>query len=365
MAYIKYSKEESKEEIDKLVEQFNIDFGETSNPHMKEAQLEEKYIKPFFSYLNWNIHNENISKGREEFRVQTSHRMNKTVKEPDYELWLPEKDTQIMKRYLFMEAKDPKYDLKKEVGYIRQAYQYAHSTLNLSDHSTNRTRLSVLTDFEEFRLFDCLDPHPLTTNDAAAFNKHIVNPFDFNYKEYENNFNVIWDAFERDNVYNGSLNEFQVTDEELKKNRVAPDLKFLDDLKKWRLDFARSMYKSNKEVNDEFLTSASQLLINRIIFIKMLTDRDIEDDYLTLILEKLTKDKEEISIYESCREIFQNLDKRYNGDIFKKREEFDFVKIENKIFKEVIESLKPEKSVYTLAAMPIEIIGNAYEQFEQ
>ncbi len=363
MAYIKYSKEESKEEIDKLVEQFNIDFGETSNPHMKEAQLEEKYIKPFFSYLNWNIHNENISKGREEFRVQTSHRMNKTVKEPDYELWLPEKDTQIMKRYLFMEAKDPKYDLKKEVGYIRQAYQYAHSTLNLSDHSTNRTRLSVLTDFEEFRLFDCLDPHPLTTNDAAAFNKHIVNPFDFNYKEYENNFNVIWDAFERDNVYNGSLNEFQVTDEELKKNRVAPDLKFLDDLKKWRLDFARSMYKSNKEVNDEFLTSASQLLINRIIFIKMLTDRDIEDDYLTLILEKLTKDKEEISIYESCREIFQNLDKRYNGDIFKKREEFDFVKIENKIFKEVIESLKPEKSVYTLAAMPIEIIGNAYEQF--
>ncbi|MBA7555542.1 Type IIS restriction enzyme Eco57I [subsurface metagenome] len=196
-----------------------------------------------------------------------------------------------------------------------------------------------------------------------VFNKYIVSPFDFNYTEYDNNFDIIWDAFERDNVYNGSLNEFQVTDKELKKKRISPDLKFLDDLKKWRLDFARSMYKSNKKVSDEFLTSASQLLINRIIFIKMLTDRDIEEDYLTKILGKLNKDKEDISIYDSCRDIFQNLDKRYNGEIFKRRDEFDFVKIENKIFKQVIESLRPEKSVYTLAAMPIEIIGNAYEQF--
>ncbi len=363
MAYKKYSKEGSKEEIKKIIGQFDYDFGGKINPQMKEAQLEDKYIKPFFSYLNWNIHNENIAKGREEFRVQTSHRINKTVKEPDYELWLPEKETQKMKRYLFMEAKDPKYNLKEEVNYIRQAYQYAHSTLNLSDHSTNRTRLSLLTDFEEFRLFDCFDPYPLTTNESVVFNKYIVSPFDFNYTEYVNNFDILWDAFERDNVYNGSLNEFQVTDKELKKKRISPDLKFLDDLKKWRLDFARSMYKSNKKVSDEFLTSASQLLINRIIFIKMLTDRDIEEDYLTKILGKLNKDKEDISIYDSCRDIFQNLDKRYNGDIFKRRDEFDFVKIENKIFKQVIESLRPDKSVYTLSAMPIEIIGNAYEQF--
>ena len=52
------SKEESKENIKKLVDQFNFDFGETAHPHMKEAQLEEKYIKPLFSSLNWNIHNE-------------------------------------------------------------------------------------------------------------------------------------------------------------------------------------------------------------------------------------------------------------------------------------------------------------------
>ena len=358
-----YSRDKSLEKIKILVDQFDVDFGGKKNPQMKEAQLENKYLKPFFSYLNWNIHNEGLSKGREEFRVQTSHRIKKSTKKPDYELWLPDKETNKMKRHFFMEAKNPKYDLHKEVKYMRQAYQYAHSTLSLSDHYYNHTRLSLLTDFEEFRLFDCLDPYPLTKNDAVLFNKYIIKPFDLNYQDYEKEFTIIWDTFERNNVINGSLSKFNVTDNQLKKNRIAPDLQFLDDLKKWRLDIARSMYKSNKDVSNDFLTTASQIIINRIIFLKMLTDREIERDYLTIIIEKISKEKEEISIYESCREIFEELNKKYNGDIFRKREELDYVKIENKVFQKIIYSLKPEKSIYNLSVMPIEIIGNVYEQF--
>ena len=109
--------------------------------------------------------------------------------------------------------------------------------------------------------------------------------FDLRFTEYIDKFDLLWETFERNNVQNGSLSKFEITDKELKKNRIAPDLKFLDDLKQWRLDFARSMYKSNKSVSNEHLTSATQILINRIIFLKMLTDREIEDDYLTKILE--------------------------------------------------------------------------------
>lgn len=78
---------ESLEAIKKLVEQFNQDFGGKKNPHKKEAQVEDKYIKPFFSYLNWNIHNVGLESSREEFRVQTSHKTRKSTTEPDYELW--------------------------------------------------------------------------------------------------------------------------------------------------------------------------------------------------------------------------------------------------------------------------------------
>ena len=360
----RFTKTHAKEEITKLVQKFKDDFHDIKNPQMKEAQLEDTYIKPLFSFLNWNIHTSGIKKGMEEFRVQTSQRVKKSTKQPDYELWLPEKENPSqMKRHLFMEAKDPKYDLQKEVQWMRQAYQYAHSTLSLSERSNKRTNLSILTDFEEFRLFDCRDPYPLTKNDASLYNKYVIKKFDLRYTDYIENFDLLWDTFERNNVQNGSLASFEITDKDLKKNRIAPDLKFLDDLKQWRLDFARSMYKSNKSVSNEHLTSATQTLINRIIFLKMLTDREIEDDYLTKILERIENDKEEISIYDSCRDIFQELDKKYNGDIFKRRDDLDPVKVENKVFKKILKSLRPEKSVYTLNAMPVEIIGNAYEQF--
>ena len=359
-----YTKKEAKEEITKLVEQFQADFHDVKNPQMKEAQLEDKYIKPLFSLLNWNIHTTGINKGMEEFRVQTSQRIKKSTKQPDYELWLPEKDNHAqMKRHLFMEAKDPKYDLQKSVQWMRQAYQYAHSTLSLSERSNKRTNLSILTDFEEFRLFDCRDPYPLTKNDASLYNKYVIKKFDLRYTEYIDKFDLFWDTFERNNVQNGSLSKFEITDKELKKNRIAPDLKFLDDLKQWRLDFARSMYKSNKSVSNEHLTSATQILINRIIFLKMLTDREIEDDYLTKILERIENEKEEISIYDSCRDIFQELNRKYNGAIFHRKTDLDDVKVENNVFKKILKSLQPEKSVYTLNAMPVEIIGNAYEQF--
>ena len=332
-----YTKLQSKEEIRKLVEQFQDDFGDRRNPQMKEAQLEDTYIKPLFSFLNWNIHTTGIKKGMEEFRVQTSQRIKKSTKKPDYELWLPEKDNHAqMKRHLFMEAKDPKYDLQKSVQWMRQAYQYAHSTLSLSERSNKRTNLSILTDFEEFRLFDCRDPYPLTKNDASLYNKYVIKKFDLRFTEYIDKFDLLWETFERNNVQNGSLSKFEITDKELKKNRIAPDLKFLDDLKQWRLDFARSMYKSNKSVSNEHLTSATQTLINRIIFLKMLTDREIEDDYLTKILERIENESEEISIYDSCRDIFKELDKKYNGDIFHRKTDLDDVIVVNKVFKKIL-----------------------------
>jgi len=44
----------------------------------------------------------------------------------------------------------------KETKYIWQAYQYAHSTQSLSQ--TRKIDFALLTDFEEFRFFECTFP---------------------------------------------------------------------------------------------------------------------------------------------------------------------------------------------------------------
>lgn len=373
MSFQRLSKSESRDKIQGLVDLFYNDFKDSVNPDAVEAQIERKYVQPLFEYLGWNISSTGLKKAEEEFIVQTRQKVkNKDneearIKRPDYELRIKDRTSNRMKRVLIVEAKSPKYDLSTNVQYIRQAYQYAYNSLNLSDYSYNRCRLAILTDFEEFKMFDCFDPFPLkkeNINKADVFNKHIVKKYDLNYKDYIEKFDLFWDTFSWESVNKGSLDQYRLTDEDLRNSRKAPDESFLIDLRNWRLEIARSMYKNNKELETELLTSASQLVLTRLLFLKMLSDREIEQDYLSNILSQLNKEKsEDIPLYESFQTQFEKLNEIYNGSIFERREELDNVLIENKVLKGIIESLKPENSVYIFSSMPIEIIGNAYEQF--
>jgi hypothetical protein len=267
-----------------------------------------------------------------------------------------------MKSVFFIEAKKPIYDLKTNETYIRQVYQYAWSTLNSSDNPNNQVRLALLTDFEEFRFFDCQDASPLKQNRAESFNKHIIK--DWTYQDYINKFDELWDLFEYNNVVNGSFEKWYLTSKQLADNRITPDKQFLEDLKHWRLEIARSMYRNDKTLDDFRLTKATLLYINRLIFVKMLADRNIEPDYLTDILDKLNKSKKsELKLYELCKDIFLRLDHIYNGSMFTYDSITDELVIDNSVLKNIFSELKPENSIYTLAAMPVEIIGNVYELF--
>lgn len=363
-----YTKVAARAKIAKLADQFAGDLEQLKkSPRVKEAHVEDNYIKPLFRYLNWNVSNEGLQLGREEFIVQASQRVDRTMRAPDYLLRLPDRaNPRVMRKWLFVEAKHPKYDLTKEIQWIRQAYQYAHSTLSETDRPENRVRLAVLTDFEEFRLFDCVDPAPLKSRDPRAFAKHVVPGFEWTHKDYTENFDALWDAFERDNVRDGSLESLRVTKADAAKQRVAPDVQFLNDLESWRLSIARSMYRLDTSMEDAQISAATQLILDRIVFVKMLYDRGIEKDFLSGLLEGVTKSAAksgDVSLYDACRDVFQSLDRIYNGSIFQRRAELDAARVDTKVLYDILDSLKPDKSVYTFAAMPVEVIGYAYEQF--
>ena len=80
-----YSREQALEELKELVGQFAeaVDQLKTGR-HVKEAQVEDAYIKPLFRLLNWNTSNRGLPLGREEFIVQASLQVGKTTREPDY-----------------------------------------------------------------------------------------------------------------------------------------------------------------------------------------------------------------------------------------------------------------------------------------
>jgi len=362
------TKKAARRKIESLVEQFTSELPQIKVGHkINEAQIEEKYIKPLFRSLNWNTDNSGLPLHREEFVVQATQVVGDSNERPDYLLQLPDpKKPNVMQKHLFIEAKHPKYDLRTDLRWIRQAYRYAYSTLSSSDKPENQVRLALLTDFEEFRLFDCAADRPLKSNVLADYNRQVVSDFDWTGAHHLiENFDRLWTTFERDSVANGSLLSLELTPIEQLENRVAPDDDFLSDLEKFRLTIAGSIARHDRTLSDREITAASQLLLDRIVFTRMLFDRGLERDHLTKLLDDSTSMSDaDHSIYDQATKLFEGtLDKLYNGALFRSRNELSGLQIDNGSMRIILESLRSDKSPYTLGAMPVEIIGFAYEKF--
>lgn len=348
-----YTKEEAKKHIAELAENFGskLDFIKTSGQY-KEAQIEDEFIKPLFKYLNWNISNEGIANTADrEFIVQAQGRNGK---EPDYLLQLDGK------RCFYIEAKHSKYDLQKRTDYIWQAYSYSYSTQSRPKYE--KVDFALLTDFEEFRFFDCTFP----VKNHETLNNYCV--IDWKYTDYIDKFDLLWDTFEKNNVRNGSLDKLYINEKKIKENRIPPDKAFLNDLDNensgWRITLAKDIKKLQPELSSEFITQSVQLILDRFIFIKVLSDREIEDDILKQIVSRVQKEESSVrSVFEECKDIFHDLDKTYNGSIFSERAELDEVKVSNKTLLSILKDFLPENSRYNFKVIPVEILGTIYEQF--
>lgn len=348
-----FSFDESKSNISRLVDDFHNKIKIIRTDKYKEANIEDEYIKPLFKYLNWNISNEGITNiADREFIVQAK---GKGGKEPDYLLQLEGKP------YFFIEAKHPKYDLFKEIKYVWQAYSYAYSTQASTER--NKVDFSLLTDFEEFRLFDCtFKTEPKTVNNFTVL--------DWKYTDYVDKFNELWEIFEKENIRKGSLKSLYINEKQIKQNRIPPDKAFLTDLDDektgWRILLAKDIKKYNPDLSSDFITSVIQLIIDRFVFIKVLSDREIEDDFLTQVIEHIDKaslKSDESIINDTCKDLFAKMDKTYNGSVFEKRKELDSVKLSNKTLHSILKTLLPENSRYNFKVIPVEILGIIYEQF--
>jgi len=361
------SRTRARTRVEKLVRQFAAELPEIKATRaVKEAQVEDKYLKPLFRALNWNTDNEGLSLHHEEFVVQATQWVDGSAKSPDYLLRLPDPDRPYrLRRHLFIEAKHPKYDLARDVRWIRQTYRYAHSTVSETDRRENWVRLALLTDFEEFRLFDCLDPEPLQLNTPEAYNKRVVPGFDLMFTQYVDDFDRLWDTFERDAVAAGSLLSLAVTAVSKRRARVSPDQRFLGDLERFRLAIAQGFERRSPGLSDRYLTAATQLVLDRIVFAKMLHDRGLETDHLSQALAGLPRaDPSSTELYSHCQGVFEGpLNTLYNGRLFAQRDELEGLALDDQALRPILEELRPVRAPYTLAAMPVEIIGYAYEKF--
>lgn len=269
------NKKEKIEKLRKLVDRFQQNFEQYKNIKYDEANTKTDFIDEFFKLLDWDVSNQ---KGySEDYREVV--REDKVVikgkqKAPDYSFRIGGA------RKFFVEAKKPSININKNIEPAFQLRRYAYSA-NLP--------LSILTDFEEFTIYDTrIKPK---VQDSAK----VARIFYCNFKDYEKKFDEIYDIFSQEAINKGSFDKYVKTK---KKGVSEVDGEFLELIEKWREDLAKNLALNNKNLDIKVINRAVQKIIDRIIFLRIAEDRGIED------YENLFKLVNKKNIYNFLNEYF-------------------------------------------------------------
>lgn len=333
------TKEVAFEKVSQLVERFSEQYESYIKSEYNETLTRRDFIDPFFKALGWDIDNENgYAESYREVIHEDRVKIGKATKAPDYSFRLVGG-----KRLFFVEAKKPYVAVKTEIQPAYQVRRYGWSA---------KLPISIITDFQEFSVYDCTKKPQPTDKASVARIKYL------NYTEYLKEFDFIWETFSKERVLKGSFDKYVKSDTH-KKGTATVDKEFLASLDSWRTYLATSISWNNKELDEDELNFVVQQTIDRIIFLRIAEDRGVEP------YGNLKTALKQGDLYQNLFELFKNADDKYNSGIFdfKKDQISKTIKVDNKVVKSIINELYYPESPYEFSVLSVEILGSAYEQF--
>ena len=193
--------------IRELVEKFAEHRETYQRGDYKEASLRNDFLNPFFIALGWDVYN---TEGKHELYrdviLEQSMRVEQSVRAPDYCFRIGGTAK------FYVEAKKPSVDIKTDVGPAFQLRRYAW---------TAKLPLSILTDFEEFAVYDCrIKPDK---EDKASTARVML----LKYDEYIDRWSEIESVFSLKAIGKGSFDKFAESNKK-KRGTAEVDAAFQD-----------------------------------------------------------------------------------------------------------------------------------------
>lgn len=334
------TREEAYQRIQNLVTRFEEQIDSYKQADYNETLTRRDFIDPFFKALGWDVDN---SQGYAEAYREVIHedrvKVGKATKEPDYSFRLPGG-----KRLFFVEAKKPSVDIKDNVSVSYQIKRYGWSA---------KLAVSIITDFEEFAVYDCTKKPKPNDKPGVARIRYIT------FKDYLEEFDYLWDTFSKERVLKGGLDRY-IQSDTVKKGTATVDKEFLSSLDAWRTYLAKSITLRNLELDGDEINYAVQLIIDRLIFLRIAEDRGVEH-YGQLKMAV----KQKGDAYQNLFYNFKQADEKYNSGLFdfKKDVISEHLIIDNKVIRNIINEMYYPESPYEFSVISVEILGSAYEQF--
>lgn len=330
-----------------LVARFDRNIDAYKQGKYNEAQVRKEFIDPFFKELGWDVDNE---KGYAEAYKDVVHedaiRVGRATKAPDYSFRIGGA------RKFFLEAKKPSVYIKQDIHPAYQLRRYAWSA---------GLPLSILTDFEEFAVYDCRIK-PVKTDQAAT-----ARTLYLTYKEYSERWQELYDTFSQEAILKGSFDKY-IESKKKKRGTAEVDAAFLGEIERWRDLLARNIALRNSELSQRELNFAVQRTIDRIIFLRICEDRGIEP------YGKLMSLQNGGQVYQRLFKLFYQADERYNSGLFHFQQEKNRpggspdeltpdLNVDDRALKDIIKHLYYPDSPYEFSVLPADILGQVYEQF--
>src|SRR6266404_8206924 len=171
-----------------LIDRFEQNRESYKSQGYNETQLRREFLDPFFEALGWDVANK---QGHAEAYKDVIHedaiKIGGYTKAPDYCFRIGGT------RKFFLEAKKPAVDIKSDAHPAYQLRRYAWSA---------KLPLSILTDFEEFAVYDCRVEPKLTDRASVARVLYL------DFREYGSRWDDIAKIFARDAILKGSFDKF-------------------------------------------------------------------------------------------------------------------------------------------------------------
>lgn len=325
--------------VAELVDRYRRNRDQYRGASYNEARLRQEFLNPFFTALGWDMDN---SRGHSEAYKDVIHedvvRVEGVAKAPDYCFRYGGQ------RKFYVEAKAPAVNIKNDTSPAYQLRRYGWSA---------KLPLSVLTDFEEFAVYDCRQkPGP---TDPPAFARVLY----LTCEEYLDNLQVLYSVFGYEAIPKGFFDRYAEAGKG-KKGTATVDAEFLKEIERWRDELARHIAARN-DLSVYELNYAVQTIIDRILFLRIAEDRGIEP------ANRLKESAKRADVYGDLCTLFHAADDKYNSGLFNFDKNGDqctpHLRIENKVLKDIIASLYYPRSPYEFSVIGADILGAVYEQF--
>lgn len=330
--------------LKRLVETFQADAAAYRAGSYKEMALRSDFLNPLLDELGWDPLNRRGSAYSEREVIQEDRlTVDGRAKAPDYAVQT------AGRRRFFIEAKRPSVNIATGRAPAYQLRRYCW-TANLP--------FGLVTDFEEFAIYDCRRAPAL--GDSAAVGRVAY----FTLDELETQWPLLDGLFGRHNVVQGIL-DLLAAEAPAPAGTRPIDSAFLDEIRAWRKLLATEVAASNPQLTGIQVSDAVQRLIDRVVFLRIAEARGLEEEGVLGRAAKVD------GVYAQLLNLFKRADDRYNSGLFHLNGQVGDPAVDSvglglavadQALRDIIGRLYyPEP--YEFSVMPADILGRIYEQF--